>query len=99
MTNREWAHKMGLDIVPFQAYQYHDAILQAGMEIIGEETLGSLSAYTAQIMTPRGALKIACGTNGTARLDKPNGTHRWVYEKTPNQIRALIKQTLDFYKA
>lgn len=32
------------------------------------------------------------------RLDKPNRTHKWYYEKTFAQLNALIKQTLSFYR-
>ena len=43
-------------------------------------------------------LRIFCGSNGTARIDKPNGTHKWVYEKSYAQICAIIRQTLSFYR-
>lgn len=39
-------------------------------------------------------LAIICGLNGTARIDKPNGTHKWVYEKTPAQLAAILRQTI-----
>lgn len=39
-------------------------------------------------------LAIICGLNGTARIDKPNGTHKWVYERTPAQLAAILRQTI-----
>ena len=38
------------------------------------------------------------GTNITARLDKPNRTHKWLCEKSPAQIGAILRQTISFYK-
>ena len=37
------------------------------------------------------------GSGITARIDKPNGTHKWAYDKTPAQLYSIIKQTLSFY--
>lgn len=54
--------------------------------------------YEAEMETPRGTLHIYGGVNGTARLDKPNGTHKWLYEKTVAQVGAAIRQTIAFYK-
>ena len=99
MTNAQMAHKMGLDKVKAPAYAYKDALIHAGMEIIGEKvTVLSLTCYEGKLETNRGTLHIYCGDNGTARIDKPNGTHKWVYEKTPAQITAQIKQIVEFYK-
>lgn len=99
MTNAQIAHKMGLDRIPHMAYEYYNALIDAGMEIIGEDiTILSLTCYEAQVETSRGKLHIYCGTNGTARIDKPNGTHKWVYEKTPAQIAAQIRQIREFYR-
>jgi hypothetical protein len=81
------------------AYEYYNALIDAGMEIIGEDiTVIDLTCYEAKLETKRGTLHIYCGTNGTARIDKPNGTYKWVYEKTPAQIAAQIKQIVEFYK-
>ena len=99
MTNAQMAHKMGLDTKVFCLSHYMDAVKRCGMEIVDEElTVLETKVFTAKVETSRGALKIVCGGNGTARVDKPNGTHKWVYEKTPNQIAALLKQTMDCYK-
>ena len=99
MTNREWAHKMGFDKVQHYASEYRDALKYAGMEIIGEKiTVIDLTCYEAKLETSRGTLHVYCGENGTARIDKPNGTHKWVYEKTPAQITAQLKQIIEFYK-
>lgn len=99
MTNAQMAHKMGLDKVKAPGWEYKDALKFAGMEIIGENvTVLGLNCYEAKLETARGTLHIYCGDNGTARIDKPNGTHKWVYEKTPKQITAQLKQVIEFYK-
>ena len=98
MTNAQIAHKMGLDKAPAPSYAYRDALRYAGLEIIGENiTICGLNCYEAKTETPRGTLHVYCGTNGTARVDKPNGTHKWVYEKTPAQITAQLKKVVEFY--
>jgi len=98
MTNAQIAHKMGLDKVKHPGWEYKDALRHAGMEIIGEKVMIlSLSCYEGKMETSRGTLHIYCGENGTARIDKPNGTHKWVYEKTPAQIAAQIKQIAEYY--
>lgn len=99
MTNAQMAHKMGIDKVAAPGYAYRDMLVRSGMNVIKEEvSLLDLTCYEATKETSRGTLHIFCGTNGTARIDKPNGTHKWVYEKTPNQISALLRQTMEFYK-
>ena len=54
--------------------------------------------YEAETETQRGTLHIYGGVNGTARLDKPNGTHKWLYDKSIAQVGAAIRQTMAFYK-
>ena len=99
MTNAQMAHKMGLDKVPAPGTAYEDALRWAGLEIIEKNvTVLDLNCYEAKKETSRGTLHVYCGTNGTGRIDKPNGTHKWVYEKTPAQITALLKQIIEFYK-
>ena len=53
--------------------------------------------FDAEIETARGTLRIKCGVNGTASIDKPNGSRKWYYDKSPAQIGAIIRQALDFY--
>lgn len=99
MTNAQMAHHMGLDKVAHPGYEYKEMLVRSGLTITAEnKTVLSLTCYEAEIETSRGTLHVICGTNGTARIDKPNGTNKWVYEKTPNQIAALLRQVLDFYK-
>jgi hypothetical protein len=101
MTNAQWAHKMGLDRIPHRDYEYAQAITEAGLEITKtEKTLKGMSVdiFEGEIETGRGTLHIVLGVNGTARIDKPNETHKWVYEKTPAQITAQLKQIIKFYK-
>ena len=52
----------------------------------------------AKVETKRGTLSVYCGTNGTCRVDKPNGTHKWLYQKTMPQLFRAIDQSLAFYK-
>lgn len=99
MTNAQMAHHMGLDKVAHPGYEYRDVLVRSGLTITDDrKTTMGMTCYEAEIETTRGTLHILCGTDGTARIDKPNGTHKWVYEKTPNQIAAQLRQVLDFYK-
>jgi hypothetical protein len=54
--------------------------------------------FEAERETARGTIHIYGGVNGTARLDKPNGTHKWLYDKSVAQVGAAIRQTLAFYR-
>lgn len=97
MTNAQIAHHMGLDMVAHPGYEYKEMLVRTGLVITAEsKTKLGLTCYEAETETPRGTLRVYCGENGTARIDKPNGSHKWVYEKTPNQIAALLRQVLDF---
>lgn len=53
--------------------------------------------FTAEIETPSGKLEVFCGDNGCAKICKPNGTHKWLYEKSPAQIRQAVNQSLEFW--
>ena len=101
MTNYQMAKHNGL-IGP-RTYDCLDEYIKiarfAGMTITVEKaTLAGCSndIFEAEIETPRGMFHIVCGSNGTARLDKPNGTHKWVYEKSPAQMGCILRQTLAF---
>ena len=100
MTNAQIAHHVGLDKVAHPGYEYKEMLVRSGLTVTREGfgLCGVENAYEAKVWTQRGWLRVMCGINGTARIDKPNGTHKWVYEKTPNQIAALLRQVLDFYK-
>ena len=100
MTNAQMAHKKGLDKVAAPGFAYKDMLVRSGLTVINEEKAwNGMPCYEAETETPRGVLHIYCGENGTARIDKPNGTHKWYYENTPAQLAATIKRTLEFYKA
>lgn len=79
--------------------KYIKALQNRGFSIdsIREETTG-LGIIEAKVETKRGTLAVYCGTNGTCRVDKPNGTHKWLYEKSLPQIFRAIDQSLAFYK-
>jgi hypothetical protein len=32
------------------------------------------------------------------RIDKPNRTHKWLYEKTYAQFNSILNQTMSFYR-
>ncbi len=100
MTNAQMAHKMGIDKAQAPGYAYKDMLVRAGMTLVNDNVnfCGMTECYEAKFWTQRGWLHIYCGQNGTARIDKPNGTHKWVYEKTPAQIASLLKQVIDFNK-
>ena len=99
MTNQKAAIIRGMERYSHTEAEYIKAIRYAGLEIINERvTVLGNHCIEAELEMNRGVLHIYCGVNGTARIDKPNGTHKWVYEKTPNQITAQLKQIIDFYK-
>lgn len=78
--------------------RYAKAIEGAGLTVEGTENILGREMLKASIKVGDRALSIICGNNGTARIDKPNGTHKWVCEKSYAQIGALLRQTLSFYK-
>lgn len=78
---------------------YEKMVKGLGMEILERgETATGLKTITAEKETPRGMIRIFCGNDGTARVDKPNGTHKWYYEKSTGQLRAHLMQIIEFYK-
>ena len=99
MTNQKAAIIRGMERFSHTKDEYKRAIIGSGLTVVGENVgICGMTGYEAKAWTQRGWLHIFCGENGTARIDKPNGTHKWVYEKTPNQIGALLRQTMEFYK-
>jgi hypothetical protein len=100
MTNAQVAHKMGLDKVAHAGWEYKEMLMRSGLTITREGfgICGGVNACEAKVWTQSGWLRVWCGENGTARIDKPNGTHKWVYEKTPAQIAAQLKQIMAFYR-
>jgi hypothetical protein len=77
--------------------RYEKMLTSLGMAVTKrEQHANGLEIVTAEMETPRGTLSIYCGSNGTARVDKPNGSHKWYYEKTVGQIRAALVQTIEF---
>ena len=72
--------------------RYINAIEAEGLTIESTETtvLGVKVIEASRKIGDRD-IRITCGDNGTARIDKPNGTHKWVYEKSPAQIHAILK--------
>lgn len=99
MTNQKAAIIRGMERFSHTKDEYVRCIWNTGLKITQtEKTYTGMVCIEAETETPRGTLRIHCGENGTARIDKPNGTHKWVYEKTPAQIAAQLRQVLDFYK-
>ena len=103
MTNYQMAKHQGL-IGPRTYNDLEGYIAEArrvGMKITVEKaTLAGYpnDIFEAEIDTPRGTFHIVCASNGTARLDKPNGSHKWAYEKSPAQLGFILRQTLAFYR-
>lgn len=77
--------------------RYAKALQTAGMEIIGEIDMVGQTYQVASISAGYGFLRVLFNERGDARLDKPNRTKKWLYEKTPAQLLAVVKQTLSFY--
>lgn len=77
-----------------------EMLKKIGMEItVDSEMVLGREAFEAELETKGGKLHILCydGCKPTARVDKPNGTHKWLYEKTPAQLRRAVVQTIEFY--
>lgn len=78
--------------------RYAGAIANAGLTITGTEVYEGRDYITAEMQIGSATLHIICNEMGTARIDKPNRTHKWVYEKSPAQILAVLKQVISFYR-
>ena len=79
--------------------RYEKVIAGLGMEIVERfKTLTGMDLFRAEMATGRGLIAVTCGSNGTARIDKPNGTHKWYYEKSTGELRAAVKQVLDYWR-
>ena len=99
MTNQKAAIIRSTERFSHTSDEYVKSICGAGLKITRTGKTNSGMVYIeAETETSRGTLSVYCGESGIARIDKPNGTHKWVYEKTPKQIAALLKQTMDYYK-
>ena len=71
-----------------------------GMEITSEGImLEGTEAFKAEIETKSGKLYVTCTDEflPTARVDKPNGTHKWLYQKTRAQLRRAVEQAIEYY--
>lgn len=78
--------------------RYAKAIEAQGLTVEStEKTMLGKQVIEASRKVGDREIRILCSLDGTARIDKPNGTHKWVYEKSPAQIHAILKQTLAFY--
>lgn len=102
MTNAQMAHKMGIDKAPHPAYEYEEMLVRAGAKIEKDydSTFGGLNPehfWEAEIMVNGWAIGIYLGSSGTAKILKPNGTHKLYYEKTPAQLEAALKQIVSFW--
>ena len=77
--------------------RYAKALKTIGMEV--SEPIEMLGAryQVATISAGYSELRVFFNEKGTARLDKPNGTKKWLAEKSPAQLLAVVKQTLSFY--
>lgn len=78
--------------------RYAIALQTIGMDIVGETLLCGRPYQIARKKVGFSDLTIYFSQDGTARLDKPNRTRKWVYEKSPAQLLTVAKQTLSFYE-
>lgn len=99
MTNQNAAIIRNMERLSYTIDEYKRAIISSGMTIVKEETAyNGMEIIEATKETSRGTLSIYCVVNGTVHINKPNGARRWVHKKTPNQISALIRQTIEYYE-
>lgn len=77
--------------------RYAGALKTLGMSITGTIEMMGTTYQIATVRAGSAELKVYFSSNGTARLDKPNRTTKWVYEKSPAQLRRIAQQTLEFY--
>ena len=78
---------------------YEKAIKGYGFEVIdrGETTLGTKFFRAHLQVTEYKDMTITCAENGNIHVIKPNGSRKTYYEKTPGQLHAIVRQTIDFY--
>ena len=74
--------------------RYLKALENAGLKITKSED----GSYVAEAKTRRGTLIVYLGLDCNAWVAKPNGTHKYLVEKSPAQIAGIIKQILHFNK-
>ena len=102
MTNAQMAHKMGIEKAPNPVWEYAEMLTRMGASIQKDydSTFGGLNPehfWEAKITVNGKEIGIYLGSNGTACIDKPNGSHKWYYEKTPAQLEAALKQIISFW--
>lgn len=67
-----------------------------GMQITNHRWgCGDIEIANAMIQTKNGIFEILVGSNGTAKLMKPNGSVKWVYDKSCCELRKIVKQIID----
>lgn len=74
--------------------RYEKALAALGMRIIAKTSNERLETVSADIETKKGPFWITVGTNGCGVFLKPNGTSKWVYEKSPAQICRIAQQVI-----
>lgn len=70
-------------------------ILEFEVKEISMSNVFGTEIVTAEKGTDRGLIEISWGTNGTARVIKPNGSVKWLYEKSIAQIGRALVQTIE----
>lgn len=68
-----------------------------GFEVKGiqENRVFGTAVVEASRQTARGTLEVIWGDNGTARVVKPNGTVKWLYDKSDAQVRRALVQAIE----
>lgn len=75
----------------------HEMLIAMGFEKEGETVLENRPATVYRMTVGNSFLQVNLENNGTARIDKPNRTKKWVCEKTTAQLASILRQTLSFY--
>lgn len=80
--------------------RFKKALMTANVEIteVNEFPFPAASILKGTAIAGNGKeVEVIVGTNGCINIQKPNGTSKWYYEKSPAQTATLIKQVCKSY--
>lgn len=75
--------------------KYEEALWERGFDTRRLEHDGRPLVDATMTLERGREIKVICNAHGTARIDKPNGTHKWVYDKSPAQLAAIMQQIIE----
>lgn len=78
--------------------RYVKGLQALGMEIVGETLICNRPYRIARKQFTYSELVIYFDRSGNAKLEKPNRTTKWVYEKSPAQLHRVAEQVISFYR-